>query len=44
MAADWDCIVRTLVRVEMAGSGPGHDGRASGQWYQTCSLTERRFS
>jgi hypothetical protein len=25
MVADWDCVVRTLVRVEMAGSGPGHD-------------------
>jgi hypothetical protein len=29
MVADWDCIVRTLVRVEMAGqrrAGSGHDG------------------
>ena len=26
LVAEGDCIVLTLVRVEMAGSGPGHDG------------------
>jgi hypothetical protein len=29
MVAGGHCIVRTLVPVEMAGSGPGHDGGGS---------------
>jgi hypothetical protein len=26
MVTDWGCIVQKVVRLEMAGSGHGHDG------------------
>jgi hypothetical protein len=34
MVADWDCIVRNLVRVTDGRVKPGHDGGIFGAWYK----------